>query len=286
MTTILNGKEYSLKFREQLKDKVAILKEKHGIVPGLAVVIIGEDSASQIYVRNKIKASEDVGLNSVTVRLSEEISQEEAENEVYKLASRQDIDGIIVQLPLPKKFDSAKILSKIPTEKDVDGLCAENLGKLLVGEDALISCTPNGIIQLLKGYGIEFSGKHAVVIGRSNMVGKPVSALLQKENCTVTMCHSKTQNIKNYTLQADILVAAIGKANYVTADMVKDGAIVVDVGINRVDGKLYGDVDYENVFDKASYITPVPGGVGPMTVTMLMFNAFTACLRNNNIDEF
>ena len=286
MTTILNGKEYSLKFREELKQKVAILKEKHGITPGLAVVIIGEDSASQIYVRNKIKASEDVGLNSVTVRLSEDITQEEAENEVYKLACRSDIDGIIVQLPLPKKFDSAKILSKIPTEKDVDGLCAENLGKLLVGEEALISCTPNGIIQLLKGYGIEFTGKHAVVIGRSNMVGKPISALLQKEDCTVTMCHSKTQNIKQYTLQADILVAAIGKANYVTSDMVKDGAIVVDVGINRVDGKLYGDVDYENVFNKASYITPVPGGVGPMTVTMLMFNAFTACLRNNNIDEF
>ena len=286
MTTILNGKEYSSKFREELKQKVSILKEKYGVTPGLAVVIIGEDSASQIYVRNKIKASEDVGLNSVTVRLPETITQEEAENEVLKLANRSDIDGIIVQLPLPKKFDSAKILSKIPTEKDVDGLCAENLGKLLVGEEALISCTPNGIIQLLKGYGIEFTGKHAVVIGRSNMVGKPISALLQKEDCTVTMCHSKTQNIKQYTLQADILVAAIGKANYVTKDMVKDGAIVVDVGINRVDGKLYGDVDYENVFEKASYITPVPGGVGPMTVTMLMFNAFTACLRKNKIEEF
>lgn len=286
MTTILNGKEYSLKFREELKQKVSILKEKYGVTPGLAVVIIGEDSASQIYVRNKIKASEDVGLNSVTVRLPETITQEEAENEVLKLANRSDIDGIIVQLPLPKKFDSAKILSKIPTEKDVDGLCAENLGKLLVGEEALISCTPNGIIQLLKGYGIEFTGKHAVVIGRSNMVGKPISALLQKEDCTVTMCHSKTQNIKQYTLQADILVAAIGKANYVTKDMVKDGAIVVDVGINRENGKLYGDVDYENVFEKASYITPVPGGVGPMTVTMLMFNAFTACLRKNKIEEF
>ena len=286
MTTVLNGKEYSNKFREELKQKVEILKQKHGIVPGLAVVIIGEDSASQIYVRNKIKASEDVGLNSVTVRLSEDISQQDAENEVYKLACRNDIDGIIVQLPLPKKFDSAKILAKIPTHKDVDGLCAENLGKLLVGEDALVSCTPNGIIQLLKGYNIDFTGKHAVVIGRSNMVGKPISALLQKENCTVTMCHSKTQNIKQYTLQADILVAAIGRANYVTEDMVKEGAIVVDVGINRVDGKIYGDVDYNAVFNKASYITPVPGGVGPMTVTMLMYNAFTACLRNNNIEEF
>ncbi len=286
MTTVLNGKEYSIKFREELKQKVEILKQKHGIVPGLAIVIIGEDSASQIYVRNKIKASEDVGLNSVTVRLSEDISQQDAENEVYKLACRNDIDGIIVQLPLPKKFDSAKILAKIPTHKDVDGLCAENLGKLLVGEDALVSCTPNGIIQLLKGYNIDFTGKHAVVIGRSNMVGKPISALLQKENCTVTMCHSKTQNIKNYTLQADILVAAIGRANYVTEDMVKQGAIVVDVGINRVDGKIYGDVDYNAVFNKASYITPVPGGVGPMTVTMLMYNAFTACLRNNNIEEF
>ncbi len=283
---LLDGKQFSTKFRSQLKEKVEILKQKYNKTVGLAVVLIGEDSASQIYVKNKIKASEEVGINSVTVRLSEDITQQQAEEEVLKLANREDIDGIIVQLPLPKKFDSAKILEKIPTEKDVDGLCAENLGKLLVGEKALISCTPNGIIKLLKEYNVDFEGKHAVVIGRSNMVGKPISALLQKENCTVTMCHSKTVDVKKYTLMADILVVAIGKANYVTADMVKEGAVVVDVGMNRDNGKLCGDVDFNSVKDKASYITPVPGGVGPMTVTMLMYNAFTACLRKYNIDEF
>ena len=224
-------------------------------------------------------------MNSFTIRLPEEISQEEAENEVYKLAVNPDVDGIIVQLPLPKKFNTAPILSKIPVEKDVDGLCSQNLGKLLVGEDALISCTPNGIIELLKGYNIDFNGKHAVVIGRSNMVGKPISILLQKENATVTMCHSRTVNIENYTKQADILVVAIGKDRFVTGDMVKEGAVVVDVGMNRVDGKLYGDVDFETVKEKASYITPVPGGVGPMTVTMLLYNSYVACLRNRGINE-
>ncbi len=283
---ILDGKSYSLKFKNELKEKVEILKEKHGIVPGLAVVIIGNDPASEIYVRNKIKGAEYVGINSTAIKLEETVSQEEAEKAVENLANNPCIDGIIVQLPLPKKFDTQKILSKIPTNKDVDGLCAENLGKLLLGEETLISCTPYGIIQLLKGYDIDFSGKNAVVIGRSNMVGKPVSLLLQKENCTVTMCHSKTQNLKEFTKNADILVAAIGRANFVTKDMVKDGAIVVDVGINRVDGRIYGDVDFENVKDNCSYITPVPGGVGPMTVTMLLYNSFIACLRNNNIDEF
>lgn len=281
---ILDGKEYSTKFRQDLALKVAALKENHGITPGLAVVIIGEDSASKIYVNNKIKGAEAVGLNSITVALSEDISQEEAENAVKELALRDDVDGIIVQLPLPKKFNTQAILKHIPTNKDVDGLCAENLGKLLVGEEALVSCTPNGIIQLLKGYNIDFNGKHAVVIGRSNMVGKPVSALLQNENCTVTMCHSRTVDIASYTRQADILVVAIGRSKYVTADMVKDGAIIVDVGINRVDGKLYGDVDFDGCKDKASYITPVPGGVGPMTVTMLLYNSYLACIRNKGLN--
>ena len=282
---LLNGKEFSLKFKDNLKEKIAIVKEKYNVTPGLAVVIIGEDPASQIYVKNKILGAEYVGMNSFTVRLSGDVSQEEAENEVIKLANNPDVDGIIVQLPLPKKFDSASILSKIPVEKDVDGLCSQNLGKLLVGEDALISCTPNGIIELLKGYNIDFNGKHAVVIGRSNMVGKPISILLQKENATVTMCHSKTVNIENFTRQADILVVAIGKDRFVTGDMVKEGAVVVDVGMNRVDGKLYGDVDFETVKEKASYITPVPGGVGPMTVTMLLYNSYVACLRNRGINE-
>ena len=183
-------------------------------------------------------------------------------------------------MPLPKKFDEKRILSLIPVEKDVDGLSSENLGKLLKGEDSLISCTPYGIIELLKGYGVKFAGKTAVVLGRSNMVGKPVAALLLRENATVTVCHSKTENIASYTKNADILVAAIGKAKFVTADMVKDGAVVVDVGINRIDGKIYGDVDYESVKDKCSLITPVPGGVGPMTVTMLLQNTFNACIKN------
>ncbi len=282
---LLNGKEFSQKFKDNLKEKVDLLKGKYNVTPGLAVVIIGDDPASQIYVRNKILGAEYVGIKSFTVRLSEEISQKEAENEVLKLANNPEVDGIIVQLPLPKKFNAFNILKNIPVEKDVDGLCSQNLGKLLAGEDALISCTPNGIIELLKGYNVEFEGKHAVVIGRSNMVGKPMAVLLQKENCTVTMCHSKTKDIAFFTKQADIIVVAIGKDRFLKADMVKDGAVVVDVGMNRVDGKLYGDVDFEALKDKCSFITPVPGGVGPMTVTMLLYNSYVACLRNRGIYE-
>ena len=282
---ILNGKEFSTKFRNGLAEKVNKLKSEYGVTPGLAVVLIGNDPASEIYVRNKIKACDSVGVNSFTVRFEETATQQEVEQAVKELASRSDVDGLFVQMPIPKKFDTDAILKHIPAVKDVDGLCAENLGKLLIGQKCLVSCTPNGIIELLKGYDISLEGKHAVVLGRSNMVGKPVSALLQKENCTVTMCHSKTVDVKNYLLQADIIVAAIGKANYVTEDMVKEGAIVVDVGVNRVDGKIYGDVDFENVKNKASYITPVPGGVGPMTVTMLLHNTVLACARHRGINE-
>lgn len=277
---ILDGKAFAADYRLKLAEKVKNLKETDNIVPGLAVVIIGEDPASQIYVRNKMKACEAAGIKSFNVVLPETITQSEAEEEVKKLAENSEVDGIIVQLPLPKKFDEKRILSLIPVDKDVDGLSSENLGKLLKGEDSLISCTPYGIIELLKGYGVKFAGKSAVVLGRSNMVGKPVAALLLRENATVTVCHSKTENIASYTKNADILVAAIGKAKFVTADMVKDGAIVVDVGINRIDGKIYGDVDYESVKDKCSLITPVPGGVGPMTVTMLLQNTFNACIKN------
>lgn len=277
---ILDGKAFAADYRLKLAEKVKNLKETDNIVPGLAVVIIGEDPASQIYVRNKMKACEAAGIKSFNVVLPETVTQSEAEEEVKKLAENSEVDGIIVQLPLPKKFDEKRILSLIPVEKDVDGLSSENLGKLLKGEDSLISCTPYGIIELLKGYGVKFAGKSAVVLGRSNMVGKPVAALLLRENATVTVCHSKTENIASYTKNADILVAAIGKAKFVTADMVKDGAIVVDVGINRIDGKIYGDVDYESVKDKCSLITPVPGGVGPMTVTMLLQNTFNACIKN------
>ena len=277
---ILDGKAFAADYRLKIAEKVKNLKETDNIVPGLAVVIIGEDPASQIYVRNKMKACEAAGIKSFNVVLPETITQSEAEEEVKKLAENSEVDGIIVQLPLPKKFDEKRILSLIPVEKDVDGLSSENLGKLLKGEDSLISCTPYGIIELLKGYGVKFAGKTAVVLGRSNMVGKPVAALLLRENATVTVCHSKTENIASYTKNADILVAAIGKAKFVTAVMVKDGAVVVDVGINRIDGKIYGDVDYESVKDKCSLITPVPGGVGPMTVTMLLQNTFNACIKN------
>ena len=283
---VLDGKLCSQNYRQLLKEKVALLKNELNSVPGLAVVIVGEDPASKIYVNNKIKACEQIGIYSKTVRIDESASQQEVEDAVKALANDESIDGIIVQLPLPKKFDSANVLKHIPTEKDVDGLGAENLGKLLMGEKCLISCTPNGIIKLLKEYGVSFQGKNAVVIGRSNMVGKPISLLLQQENCTVTMCHSRTVNLSEYTKKADVLVAAIGKDRFVTGDMVKEGAIVVDVGINRVDGVLYGDVDYESASQKASMITPVPGGVGPMTVTMLMYNTVTAFIRKNGKDEF
>ena len=283
--TILDGKAYSKELRLEIKAKAEKFFNEYKRQVGLAVVIIGEDPASKIYVNNKIKASEESFIKSYSVRLPETVSQQEAEEEVKKLANNPEVDGIIVQLPLPKKFDSAKILAHIPTEKDVDGLCAENLGKLFAGEKTLISCTPHGIIKLLKRYDIPFVGKNAVVIGRSNMVGKPVAGLLLKENCTVTICHSKTADIKEVTKQADILVVAIGKSRFVTGDMVKEGAVVVDVGMNRDEGKLYGDVDFDSVSQKASYITPVPGGVGPMTVTMLMFNTVVAAFRSKGADE-
>ncbi len=282
---LLDGKAYSKELRVTIREKSEQFYEKFGRKIGLAVVIIGEDPASKIYVNNKIKATEECFMQSFSVRLPETVSQEEAELEVKKLAKNTEVDGIIVQLPLPKKFDASKILAHIPAEKDVDGLCSLNLGKLFKGEKTLPSCTPYGIIKLLKRYGVEFEGKNAVVIGRSNMVGKPIAALLLHENCTVTVCHSKTPNIKEVAKTADILVVAIGKSRFVTADMVKDGAVVVDVGMNRDEGKLYGDVDFDSVCEKASFITPVPGGVGPMTVTMLMYNTAVAGFRSQGEDE-
>ena len=279
---ILDGKGFSKELRVTIKEKAELFYDKFGRKVGLAVVIIGEDPASQIYVNNKIKATEECFIKSFSVRLPETVSQEEAELEVKNLANNPEVDGIIVQLPLPKKFDASKILAHIPAEKDVDGLCSLNLGKLFKGEQTLASCTPYGIIKLLKRYNVEFSGKNAVVIGRSNMVGKPIAALLLHENCTVTVCHSKTNDIKSFSKNADILVVAIGKSRFVTGDMVKDGAVVVDVGMNREDGKLYGDVDFESVSKKASLITPVPGGVGPMTIAMLMKNTLTAGKYHEN----
>ena len=275
--TILDGKAYSKELRVEVRQMAEAFYNKYGRQIGLAVVIIGEDPASQIYVRNKINATEESFIKSFSLRLPESVSQEEAENEVKKLALNDEVDGIIVQLPLPKKFDSNKILAHIPPEKDVDGLCSQNLGKLFMGEKTLISCTPYGIIKLLKKYGIDFAGKNAVVIGRSNIVGKPMALLLLRENGTVTITHSKTQNLKEVCKRADILVVAIGRPKMIDASYVKEGAVVIDVGIHRNEkNKLCGDVDFESVEPIASAITPVPGGVGPMTIAMLMNNCVEA----------
>ena len=274
---IIDGKAVATKVRNQLKEEVASL----GAEIGLAVVLVGDDNASRIYVRNKINACAEIGLKSTLVELPATATEAEVLDAVAKLNNDNGIHGIIVQLPLPRHIDTDKVLASINPHKDVDGCHYVQKGKLWTGTPETLPCTPYGCIELLKQYGIEISGKHAVVIGRSNLVGRPLAELLLRENATVTICHSKTANIADITKQADILCAAIGQPKFVTADMVKDGAVVIDVGINRGDdGKLCGDVDFENVSGKCSHITPVPGGVGPMTVTMLMKNTVEAYKRN------
>lgn len=272
---IIDGKALSAEFRAELKEKIEKTERK----PGLAVVIVGEDPASQIYVRNKIKACAELGIRSYSYELPETASQEELEGLLDKLAVDNDVDGILLQMPLPKNFDEDAAVAHIPFEKDVDGFTAKNLGLLLQHKEKIVACTPLGVMKMLEKYGIDPTGKRAVVLGRSETVGKPMAMLLLNANATVTVCHSRTQNFKEICKEADILVASVGKAKFVTADMVKDGAVVIDIGINRDEnGKLCGDVDFENVKEKASYITPVPGGVGPMTITMLMYNTYlTAC---------
>lgn len=272
--TVIDGKSVSLTQKEQVRDKVSAFEKEYGRKPCLAVILAGEDPASQVYVRNKIKGCEFVGIKSLSFTLPETVSQRETEELVNSLADDDRVDGILVQLPLPKGLDEKRLLSLIPPEKDVDGFHPVNVGKLMLGEKTVVSCTPFGVMQLLKSYNIDVAGKNAVVVGRSNIVGKPMAMLLLKENATVTICHSKTQNLKEICRNADILVAAIGKAEFITADMVKNGAVVIDVGINRLNGKLKGDVDFENVREKASFITPVPGGVGPMTIAMLLTNTY------------
>ncbi|MEG2001562.1 MAG: bifunctional methylenetetrahydrofolate dehydrogenase/methenyltetrahydrofolate cyclohydrolase FolD [Clostridia bacterium] len=272
---IIDGKALSDKIREEIKIEVSKIKE-NGKTPTLAVIIVGEDAASKIYVKNKEKACESVGMKSMTYHLPENSTESDVIELIEALNESDNVDGLLVQVPLPKHLDEAKILSKISNDKDVDGFLRESVGKLYLNEDGFAPCTPSGIIELIKSTGETIVGKHAVVIGRSNIVGKPVSLLLLRENATVTICHSKTVNIGQLTKQADILVVAIGKKEFVTGDMVKDGAIVIDVGMNRVDGKLYGDVNFDEVSKKASYITPVPGGVGPMTITMLLKNTLKA----------
>ena len=274
---LIDGKAIAASLRAELKEKIAQLNS----VPGLAVIIVGEDPASQIYVRNKIKACAELGIRSYSYELPKDTSQRELEGLLDTLAADAQVDGILLQLPLPKHLDSEAASAHIPFEKDVDGFSACNLGLLMQHKEEVAACTPLGVMKLLEYEGIDLVGKHAVVLGRSETVGKPMAMLLLNANATVTICHSKTANLKELCLQGDIIVSAVGKAKFVTADMVKDGAVVIDVGMNRDEsGKLCGDVDFEAVKEKCSYITPVPGGVGPMTITMLMYNTYTRFMAN------
>ena len=276
MPTILDGKALSAKFKEQLKIETAKIKEETGKTPGIAVILAGDDPASNVYVNSKEKSAIEAGFYSVVERVPSTVTTEDILALVNKFNNDDKIHGILVQLPLPKNCDEKTILRAIKPEKDVDGFHPYNVGLLNIGEDCLMPCTPFGVMNMLADYNIEISGKNAVVIGRSNIVGKPMAAMLTKANATVTICHSKTKDLPNVCKNADILIAAIGKANFVTADFVKEGSVVVDVGMNRVDGKLCGDVDFNGVKDLCSYITPVPGGVGPMTITTLMQNTLKA----------
>ncbi len=274
--TLLDGKRIAAEIRQELHGEVSEMKQK----PSLAVILVGNNSASEVYVKGKIKACEEVGIHSYSYRLPENSTQKEVEKRVSSLIKKKEINGVLVQLPLPKALDADKILNLIPPEKDVDGFSPLNFGKVALGEKGVSACTPLGVIELLSRYNIEITGKHAVIVGRSKIVGRPLAMLLLNRDATVTIRHSKTQNLKEECLRADILIAAIGRERFITADMVKNGAVVVDVGINRAeDGKLYGDVDFENIKEKAAYITPVPGGVGPMTIAMLLKNTVEAARK-------
>lgn len=269
---VIYGKEVSKDIRNSLVDEVKKFQEKAGRKPCLAVIIVGDDPASKTYVKNKILGCAEVGMKSLSYEFNDGVDQAEIENTIKTLADDATVDGILVQLPLPKGYDERTLLELIPDAKDVDGFSPTNLGLLSMGNPRTVSCTPLGVMKLLESTGVSLKGKNAVVVGRSNTVGKPMAMLLLNADCTVTVCHSKTQNIEEVCSKADILVVAIGKPKFVTEKFVKEGAIVIDVGINRVDGKLVGDVDYNAVCDKASFITPVPGGVGPMTISMLLYN--------------
>ncbi len=276
MAILINGKELATKVRRELKEEVVELK-KQGIQPKLAVIMVGNDGASVVYVRNKSKACEEIGIAFEEFLLKEETTREELLGLIEELNNREDVHGILLQSPIPKHLDIREAFNAISYKKDVDGFHPINVGKLAIGEECFVSCTPAGVMKMLEEHHIETQGKSAVVIGRSNIVGRPLAQLLINSNATVTVCHSKTQNIAEIAKKADILIAALGKPKFVTEDMVKEGAVVIDVGINRKeDGKLVGDVDFENVEKKASYITPVPGGVGPMTIAMLMSNVCRA----------
>lgn len=278
---VVSGKEVAKSIREELKLEVAELKEK-GIVPGLSVILVGDDPASRSYVKGKAKGCEEVGMNSEIILKDDSISQEELLAEIDRLNKDTNVHGILVQLPLPKHIDEKPVINAISPEKDVDGFHPVSVGKMMIGDETYLPCTPHGIIELIKRTGTDIVGKNAVVIGRSNIVGKPVSILLLQEHATVTICHSKTKNLKEIAREADILVAAIGRAQVITEDYIKPGAVVIDVGVNRIDtGKLVGDVDFEGAAKFAGFITPVPGGVGPMTITMLLKNTVKAAKRIN-----
>ena len=275
---LLDGKAMSEALRAEIARKVAALKER-GVTPGLAVILVGDDPASQIYVRNKGIGCEKTGMHSVTIRMPEDTTQQALEEQIRALNADPAIHGILVQLPLPPHLDEAAALAAIAPEKDVDGCHVHNAGRLLCGLPGVVACTPKGAMEMIRRTGVDLTGKEAVVVGRSNIVGKPMAMLLLQANCTVTMCHSRTSDLASHTRRADILVAAVGRPGFITADMVKPGAIVIDVGINRVDGKVVGDVDFEHVKDVAGWITPVPGGVGRMTITMLLENTVEAAER-------
>lgn len=274
--SLIDGKKLAKEIRETIGQEVQQLKKQSGKVPGLATVLVGEDPASAVYVRSKNKICKELGFVSLEHTLPEDTQEKDLLALVDELNRNEAISGILVQLPLPKHIDAIKILEAIDPAKDVDGFHPVSVGRLMMGTAVLAPCTPSGIIEMLDRYGVEIEGRHAVVLGRSNIVGKPVALLLLHRNATVTLCHSRTQDLPSVTRSADILIAAVGRPNMVTKDMVKEGAVVIDVGINRVDGKLVGDVDFDEVEPKASLITPVPGGVGPMTIAMLMANTLKA----------
>lgn len=280
MAEIISGKLVSSEVRNSIKSEIEIFKSESGINPGLAVILVGNNPASRVYVRNKHKACLEVGINSYEITMPEETTEEELLNKIAELNADESVHGILVQLPLPKHISEDNVINSISPEKDVDAFHPANVGKIVIGKYDFLPCTPAGIMELLHFYNIDISGKECVVIGRSNIVGKPMALLLLAENGTVTVCHSRTKELSEVTKRADILVVAIGRPKFVTKDMVKPGAVVIDVGINRLnDGKLCGDVDYEAVEPIVDMITPVPGGVGPMTITMLLKNTLTAAKK-------
>ena len=282
MAELISGKVVSQKVRSEIAEEVKAFKEAYGYAPGLAVIVVGDDPASAVYVRNKHKACLDVGITSYQIEFPGETAEDVLLSKIDELNSDPKVNGILVQLPLPKHISEEKVINRISPKKDVDAFHPENVGKIVIGSYDYLPCTPAGIVELLNHYSVAIEGKSCVVIGRSNIVGKPMALLLTERNGTVTLCHSRTKNLANITSEADIVVVAIGKPEFLTADMIKEGAVVVDVGINRLpDGKLVGDVKFDEVEKKASMITPVPGGVGPMTITMLLKNTLAAAKMQN-----